>query len=36
LEGPEALALVTCGGNFVGPPLGYEDNIIAFASPVAT
>ena len=31
--GPETLALVTCGGPFVGPPLGYRDNIIAFASP---
>ncbi|MEP9392505.1 class F sortase [Gordonia sp. VNK1] len=31
LDGPETLALVTCGGPFVGPPLGYRDNIIAWA-----
>jgi len=33
LDGPERLALVTCGGAFVGPPLGYRDNIIAWAEP---
>lgn len=32
LDGPETLALVTCGGPFVGPPLGYADNIIAWAT----
>ncbi|MGC4932361.1 class F sortase [Gordonia sp. DT30] len=32
LDGPETLALVTCGGPFIGPPLGYADNIIAWAS----
>ena len=32
LDGPETLALVTCGGAFVGPPLGYADNIIAWAT----
>ncbi len=31
--GPEELILVTCGGRFVGPPLGYESNDIAYASP---
>ena len=34
LDGPEQLALVTCGGPFVGPPLGYRDNIVVFADPV--
>lgn len=33
LDGPETLALVTCGGPFIGPPLGYRDNIVVFASP---
>lgn len=33
LDGPETLALVTCGGPFVGPPLGYRDNIVVFATP---
>lgn len=33
LDGPETLALVTCGGPFVGPPLGYRDNIVVFADP---
>lgn len=33
LDGPETLALVTCGGPFVGPPLGYRDNIVVFARP---
>ncbi|GAA4662206.1 class F sortase [Gordonia humi] len=35
LDGPETLALVTCGGPFVGPPLGYRDNIVVFAVPTA-
>lgn len=34
LEGPEVLALVTCGGEFVGPPWGYEDNVITWADKV--
>ncbi|MFZ2510434.1 MAG: class F sortase [Gordonia sp. (in: high G+C Gram-positive bacteria)] len=33
LDGPETLALVTCGGPFVGPPLGYRDNIVVLALP---
>ena len=33
LDGPETLALVTCGGPFVGPPLGYRDNVVVFARP---
>lgn len=33
LDGPETVALVTCGGTFVGPPLGYADNVIAWAVP---
>lgn len=33
LSGPEVLALITCGGEFVGPPFGYEDNVIAWATP---
>lgn len=33
LDGPETLALVTCGGPFIGPPLGYRDNIVVFAVP---
>ncbi|MGB3605275.1 MAG: class F sortase [Gordonia sp. (in: high G+C Gram-positive bacteria)] len=33
LTGPETLALVTCGGPFVGPPLGYRDNVVVFAVP---
>ncbi|WOC14143.1 class F sortase [Gordonia sp. MP11Mi] len=33
LDGPETLALVTCGGPFIGPPLGYRDNIVVFAAP---
>ncbi|MFD4434166.1 class F sortase, partial [Nocardia sp. NPDC058497] len=32
--GPETLALVTCGGKFVGPPTGYENNDVAFASRI--
>ena len=31
-DGVETLALVTCGGPFIGPPLGYRDNIIAWAT----
>lgn len=34
LDGPETLALITCGGKFIGPPLGYENNDIAFASRI--
>lgn len=34
LEGPEELALITCGGEFIGPPFGYEDNVIAWATPI--
>lgn len=34
LDGPETLALVTCGGPFVGGPLGYRDNVIAWAERV--
>lgn len=34
LQGPEQLALITCGGEFVGAPLGYADNVIAWAIPV--
>lgn len=33
LDGPEKVALVTCGGPFVGAPLGYRDNIVVFAEP---
>jgi len=32
LDGPETLVLVTCGGEFVGPPLGYANNDFVFAS----
>lgn len=34
MDGPETLALITCGGEFVGPPLGYEDNDIAWATRI--
>jgi len=33
LDGPETLLLVTCGGEFVGPPLGYANNDFVFAVP---
>ncbi len=33
LDGPETLVLVTCGGEFVGPPLGYANNEFVFAVP---
>ncbi|EGD56138.1 class F sortase [Gordonia neofelifaecis] len=33
-DGPETLALITCGGPFIGPPLGYRDNVVVFAVPV--
>lgn len=33
LGGAEELALITCGGEFVGPPLGYADNVIVWAEP---
>lgn len=31
-DGPETLALVTCGGEFIGPPRGYANNEVVFAS----
>lgn len=31
LDGPETLILVTCGGKFVGPPMGYENNDLVYA-----
>ncbi|BDH57353.1 class F sortase [Tsukamurella sp. PLM1] len=31
LDGPETLILVTCGGRFIGPPLGYENNDLVYA-----
>lgn len=34
LDGPETLMLVTCGGEFVGPPLGYANNDFVFATPL--
>ncbi|MCG7260976.1 class F sortase [Corynebacterium hesseae] len=34
-EGENRLVLITCGGKFVGGELGYEDNIITVAEPVA-
>lgn len=34
-EGENRLVLITCGGKFVGGQLGYEDNIITIAEPVA-
>lgn len=34
-DGPETLALITCGGQFVGPPLGYANNEIAWAERVS-
>ncbi|GAA1088314.1 class F sortase [Tsukamurella strandjordii] len=30
-DGPETLILVTCGGRFIGPPLGYENNDLVYA-----
>lgn len=33
--GPNRLVLITCGGQFVGGALGYADNIITIAEPVA-
>ncbi len=33
LDGEPELALITCGGEFVGPPLGYEDNQIVWLRP---
>ena len=33
-EGENRLVLITCGGQFVGGALGYEDNIITVAEPV--
>lgn len=34
-QGENRLVLITCGGKFVGGELGYEDNIITVAEPVA-
>lgn len=34
LDGQETLALITCGGPFIGPPLGYRDNVVAYATPL--
>ncbi|OFK64819.1 peptidase C60 [Corynebacterium sp. HMSC076G08] len=34
-QGDNRLVLITCGGKFVGGQLGYEDNIITVAEPVA-
>lgn len=34
-DGENRLVLITCGGKFVGGQLGYEDNIITVAEPVA-
>ncbi|GAB3942840.1 class F sortase [Corynebacterium tapiri] len=31
--GPNRIVLITCGGKFVGGPLGYEDNIFVVAEP---
>ncbi|GAB3126837.1 hypothetical protein GCM10027289_03410 [Tsukamurella serpentis] len=31
LDGPETLILVTCGGRFIGPPMGYENNDLIYA-----
>lgn len=31
LDGPETLIMVTCGGRFVGPPMGYENNDLVYA-----
>lgn len=33
LGGEPELALITCGGEFVGPPLGYADNQIVWLRP---
>lgn len=35
LDGPETLVLVTCGGEFVGPPWGYANNDFVFATPLS-
>lgn len=34
-DGPHQLAVVTCGGEFLGTGNGYEDNIVVIADPVA-
>ncbi|MGL4305278.1 MAG: class F sortase [Mycobacteriaceae bacterium] len=34
IEGPESLALVTCGGAFLGGALGYQNNDIVWAQPI--
>lgn len=35
MNGPNRVVLITCGGQFVGGALGYADNIITIAEPVA-
>ncbi|MFF5173111.1 class F sortase [Micromonospora sp. NPDC000089] len=35
-DGPAALRLITCGGQWIGGRTGYADNVIAFASLAAT
>ncbi|MEV6692379.1 class F sortase [Micromonospora sp. NPDC051196] len=35
-DGPPGLRLITCGGQWVGGPTGYADNVIAFATHTAT
>ncbi|WP_431920893.1 class F sortase [Micromonospora wenchangensis] len=35
-DGPPALRLITCGGQWIGGRTGYADNVIAFASLAAT
>ncbi|MCI4065293.1 class F sortase [Micromonospora sp. R77] len=35
-DGPPALRLITCGGEWIGGRTGYADNVIAFASLVGT
>ncbi len=35
MNGPNRVVLITCGGQFVGGSLGYADNIITIAEPVA-
>jgi hypothetical protein len=34
-DGPHQLAVVTCGGRYIGGAVGYEDNIVVLAEPVA-
>ncbi|WP_436278262.1 class F sortase [Micromonospora gifhornensis] len=35
-DGPPSLRLITCGGQWVGGPTGYADNVIAFATHTTT